>query len=82
MEAINNIIISIWNEYGCIDEYKCKSTIEFGITTRWDGNGDGDGDAAVYDELDDALSSNDPCSNKDDAIYKFPLRIPSELMFL
>ena len=26
---------------------------------------------------DDALASNDPCSSKDDALYKFPLQIPS-----
>ena len=73
MEAINNIIIGIWNEYEYMDEYKCKSTIAIGITTRWDGNGDGDRDAAVDDEGDDVLSSNDPCSSKDDALSKFPL---------
>ena len=36
MEAINNIIIGIWNEYEYMDEYKCKSTIAIGITTIWE----------------------------------------------
>ena len=39
-----------------------------------DGNGDGDEDAAVDDDGDDALASNDPCSSKDDALCKFPLQ--------
>jgi hypothetical protein len=34
MEPFNNIIINIWNECGYMDEYKCKSTMTVGITTR------------------------------------------------
>jgi hypothetical protein len=77
MEAINNIIIRIWNEYECMYEYRCKSTITIGITTKCDEKGDGDGDAADDDEEDYALFSNDPCSSKDIGLCKFPLYIPS-----
>jgi hypothetical protein len=73
MEAVNNIIINIVNEYGYIYEYKCKYIIAIGIRTRWDGNGDGDEDKALDDGGDDALSSNDVCSSKDNVLYKFPL---------
>jgi hypothetical protein len=38
MEGINNIIIVIWIEYECMDEYKGKSTAAIGITTRWEWN--------------------------------------------
>jgi hypothetical protein len=33
MKSINNIIIGILNGYE-LDEYKCKSTIAIGTTTR------------------------------------------------
>jgi hypothetical protein len=38
-----------------------------------DGNGDGDEDAAVDDDGDDVLTSNDPCRRKHDARCKFPI---------
>jgi hypothetical protein len=50
MEGINNININMWNEYMYMDEYKCKSIIAIGITTRWDENVD-----AAVDGGDDAL---------------------------
>jgi hypothetical protein len=42
---------------------------------RWDG--DVDGDVAVDDEGDDALSSDDPWSNKDFPFPKLLLQITS-----
>jgi hypothetical protein len=71
MEAINNIIIRIWNEYECMYEYRCKSTITIGITTRCDVNGDGDRVTVVDDVGNVALSSYDLCSSKDGALCKF-----------
>jgi hypothetical protein len=34
MEATNNIIIGLWIEYECMDEYRYKSTIAIGITKK------------------------------------------------